>query len=101
MAVEGEEFAVGVAMVLRYLSIVSIKDVLLTRAEKDGHGAKAVKWVPAGQGVVDWSVVFPELKRVGYAGPLSIHCEFEVEPAQFADTFAREVRFFKQAAAQV
>ena len=95
MAVEGEEFSVGVAMVRRYLSIVSLKDVLMTRAESGGHGAKAIRWVPAGEGVVDWSAVFGELARIGFSGPLTIHCEFEVPAAAFDETFTREVRFFR------
>ncbi len=96
MAVEGEEFAVGVAMVRRYLSIVSLKDVWVGRTAQGDHGAKAIRWVPAGEGVVDWSAVFAELVQVRFAGPLTIHCEFEVAPHAFDETFAREVGFFRR-----
>jgi len=96
MAVNGEPFALGVAMVKEYLSIVSVKDVLTVREAKDGHGAAQRKWVLAGEGMVDWSDVFSELRWVGFDGPVSIHCEFEVPPEQWLDAFAREVAFFKE-----
>ena len=96
MAIDGEPVPVGVAMVQKYLSIVSLKDVMLSREEKDGHGNAKVRWVPAGQGVVDWTGVFSELKRVGFDGPASIHCEYQVPEAEFSDTFAREIPFFRQ-----
>ena len=96
MAIDGEPVQVGLAMVKNYLSIVSLKDVMLSREEKDGHGTKRVKWVPAGLGLVDWTNVFSELRRVCFDGPASIHCEFQVPEDEFGDTFAREVPFFKQ-----
>lgn len=96
MTVEGEEFPVGVSMIRQYLSIVALKDVLLSREDGHGHGRAAAKWVPAGEGMVNWSGVFAELRRVHYSGPLSIHCEYEVPPDQFLDAFGREVQFFKQ-----
>lgn len=96
LALAGESVPLGVAMVRKYLSIVSVKDVRLSRKEKDGHGARQVEWVPAGDGMVDWTEVFSELKRVGFDGPASIDCEFQVSEAEWSDTFAREILFFKQ-----
>jgi sugar phosphate isomerase/epimerase len=92
----GEVFAFGLAMVRPYLSIVALKDILLTRAEKNGHGSVKVNWVPAGEGMVDWTAVFECIHAAGYDGPMSIHCEFEVPEAEFMDTVKREVAFFKQ-----
>jgi L-ribulose-5-phosphate 3-epimerase len=91
----GEGFAFGLAMVREYLGIIALKDILLTRAEKDGHGSVKVHWVPAGQGMVDWTGVFECIRKTGYDGPLSIHCEFEVPEAEFMDTVRKEVAFFK------
>ena len=96
MVVNGEEFAFGLAMVRQYLSIVAVKDVMLTRTEKNGHGSVKVSWVPAGQGMVDWTAVFDCLKAVRYEGPMSIHCEFEAPAGQFMETVKREVAFFKR-----
>lgn len=95
LVIEGEEFTFGLSMVRDYLSIVALKDVLLIREEVANHGKKALKWVTAGNGMVDWTTVFAELKRINYTGPLSIHCEFEVPKAEFMDAVKREVTFFK------
>ena len=95
LSVNGEAFPIGLAMVKRYLSIVSAKDVLPVREERDGHGSMRRAWVRAGDGIVDWTTVFSTLKRVGYDGPVTIHCEFEAPPEQWMDTFAREIAFFK------
>jgi len=95
MVVEGEEFAMGASMVRSRLSIVALKDVSVTRQAKNNHGACAVQWVPAGEGLVDWTAVFDELVRIEYQGPLSVHCEFHVPPEAFLDTMRRDVQFFK------
>ncbi len=95
MVIEGEDFATGVSMAREYLEIVALKDVLLERGSVNNHGRKLRKVVPAGTGMVDWSAVFAELRRIGYNGPLSVHCEFEVEENRFYDTFREELRFFK------
>jgi sugar phosphate isomerase/epimerase len=92
--VEGEEFAVAIAMVRDYLSIVAVKDVFLERQEKSGHGAKKPRWVPAGEGMVDWTTVFHDLVAARFDGPVTIHCEFEVPASEFVAAMMREVKFF-------
>lgn len=96
LVVEGEEFAVAVAILRDHLSIIALKDVRLQRVEKNNHGAARAEWVEAGQGMGDWTAVFAELKRIGFAGPLSVHCEFHVAPEEFMGAARREVAFFKQ-----
>ncbi len=95
MVVEGEEFSVGCAMIKKYLSIVALKDVLITREEYQEHGRCKYLWVPAGKGMVNWTAVFSELKRIGYQGPLSVHCEFEVPEERFFDAVREEIEFFR------
>ena len=95
MAVEGEEWAFGLAMVRDYLSIVALKDAIALREEKNGHGAPKRVFPPAGEGIVDWTAVFAELVRIGFDGPLSVHCEFQVEEDEFVETLEREIEFFK------
>ncbi len=95
LAVDGEPFEFGLAMARDYLSIVSLKDVRIERVEKQGHGAALARWVAAGAGIVDWTAVFAELRRIRYTGPLSIHCEYEAPPGPWLDTFVREVAFFR------
>jgi len=95
MNAEGEEFAVGAAIIRRYLSIIGLKDSLPRREETDsGHGRKIMRWVQAGQGTVDWTSVFDELGRIEFTGPLSVHCEFDVAGEAFGRAFRSEVAFF-------
>ncbi len=94
LVAEGEEFVVAVAIVRSHLSMVALKDFLLYRQEKAGHGSVKRDVVEAGTGMVDWSAVFEELVRIGFDGPLSIHCEFDVPEGEFSTAAAREVAFF-------
>lgn len=96
MVIEGEEFAVGLAMVQDYLSIIGLKDVMLTRRVEGDHGRVHAEFVAAGQGMVDWTTVFKDLGRVGYAGPLSIHCEHEENPDKMVAAMRGEVDFFRR-----
>ena len=96
LAVEGEDFATAVGMVRPWLSLVAVKDVLLTRVEKNGHGAVQRDWVVAGAGVVDWTGVFECLQRENYAGPISVHCEFQIPADQFLAAAQREIAFFRR-----
>ena len=93
---EGEEFDVAVSIVREHLSMVAVKDFLLERVERENHGAVRRRVVEAGQGMCDWTAIFAELKRIGFDGPISIHCEFEVDESQRMDAIRREVVFFKQ-----
>ena len=96
-AVDGEPFDFGLAMAREHLSILSVKDVLIERVEKNGHGAAKALWVAAGEGIVDWTAVFGELRRIEYDGFLSIHCEYDIDDDEdWFDTFVREVAFFRK-----
>ena len=97
LSVEGEEFAVALAMVKSHLSIVAVKDMLVWREKKEGHGARKRSVVPAGEGMVDWTAVFAALGKVGYDGPVSVHCEFKVpEGGDFRQLVENEVAFFRR-----
>lgn len=96
LALEGEDFATAAGMLRPWLSLVAVKDLLLTRIERNGHGAIRHDWVQAGEGVVDWTSVFAVLREVGYDNPVSIHCEFHVPPERFAAAAPREVAFFRR-----
>ena len=96
-AVDGEPFDFGLAMAREHLSILSVKDVLVERVARNGHGAAKALWVAAGEGIVDWTAVFTELRRIEYDGFLSIHCEYDIEDEEdWFDTFVREVAFFRK-----
>ena len=95
MAVEGEEFAVGLAMVKEYLAAVAFKDAMLWRKGENGHGVPERYFGPAGSGIVNWTQVISELKRVGFDGPISVHCEFKAPEGKLEEVARQEYDFFR------
>ena len=104
LLIEGEEFATGAAIVAEHLAIIGLKDALLVREQRTAgaaqgafltHGAAAIRWVEAGDGMVDWSAVRATLRRLAFAGPLSIHCEYQDPPGGHLAAMQREVSFFR------
>jgi sugar phosphate isomerase/epimerase len=97
LVIEGEEFPLGAAMTQPYLSIASIKDVILRRVELDGHSSVELEVVPCGTGMVDFDSVFSTLRRINFQGPLTVHCEFEqATPAELSSLAQHEVIFAKR-----
>ena len=91
---EGEEFPVALAIHREHLAAVALKDFLLRREERRGHGLKARDVVEAGRGMVDFTSVFESLRDRGYRGPASIHCEFQRPGGGFEAAAGREAAFF-------
>ena len=46
--------------------------------------------------MIDWTTVFGNLRRIGFEGPVSVHCEFEVPRTAFLQAVKREIAFFKR-----
>jgi len=96
LAVDGEPFDFGLGMVRNWLAAVALKDVLPHREDAGDEGRVGHHWVTAGQGVVAWSKVFAELHAIGFAGPLSVHCEYEAkDPADFQAKLGPEIAYFR------
>jgi sugar phosphate isomerase/epimerase len=93
---EGEKFSTAVGMVRPYLSVVSLKDALLERVPTNGHGGMKRTVPEAGDGMVNWTGVFECLDEVGFDGPLSVHCEFEIEGDEVIPAIKRETAFFRK-----
>jgi len=93
---EGEDFRVALGMAKPWLRLLAVKDVLLEQNQENGHGKIVNKWVPAGQGSVNWTYVFDCLKQIGWQHPISIHCEFKCEPEEFLDKAGEEIAFFRK-----
>jgi sugar phosphate isomerase/epimerase len=59
-------------MALPRIKMIAVKDFVW---EKSG-GKWRVKWVPLGEGMVDWAQVFRTLAKGGFTGPVSLHLEY-------------------------
>jgi sugar phosphate isomerase/epimerase len=55
------------------LFMVAIKDFVW---EKSPQGWRT-RWVPLGEGMVNWSAVIPLLKATPFPGPISLHIEYD------------------------
>lgn len=93
---EGEDFAVALGMVKPWLQMLAVKDVLLANERENDHGKIVNKWVPAGNGSVNWTYVFSCLKKINWQKPISIHCEFKCAPEDFLRLAGEEVAFFRK-----
>lgn len=74
-AIEGGKLGwnLGFRRVAPRLFMVAIKDFVW---EKTDRGWRT-RWVPLGQGMVDWATFFPMLKRTPFPGPISLHIEYD------------------------
>jgi len=80
------------------LKMVAIKDFVWERVE----GGWRTRWVPLGDGMVRWEEFFRELARLRFAGPLSLHIEYDpggsTRAQRFENCFAaaeRDLRFLR------
>ena len=86
LAVGGGPFPLEVDMVRRWLTLVSIKDMVWQKA-KD-HWTPQV--VPVEQGIVHWDEVARGLKEVAFDGTISLHGEYEVRDLDHRRELAKQ-----------
>lgn len=60
-------------LALRRLKMVAVKDFYWEKRD----GKWRMRWCPLGEGMVDWPTVLKRLARAGFAGPLTLHVEYE------------------------
>lgn len=83
----GESFDFAAAVIADQLKIVALKDVLTPSRQL----------VPAGEGHVDWKLVFATLAARGFNGPLTVHTEMPLpEGEAVLPLVAKEISYFKQ-----
>ena len=79
MALDGEDYDLGVGMVREYLSIVGIKDAAYF-PQPEGRTPRFVsRMVKVGKGSVDWHRALGALRRVEFDGPLTVHTEYDFD----------------------
>jgi sugar phosphate isomerase/epimerase len=86
-------------MVKPYLAMVGLKDYKPHLHSSAAGGSLTWECVMAGQGGVTWGTVFAELAALGFAGPCSVHAEFEAPahaPHLFMEMARADIIYFKQ-----
>lgn len=71
---------------LRRLKMVAVKDFYWEKK----NGKWQMRWCPLGQGMVDWPAMLKRMALAKFAGPLTLHVEYETpdELKSVADDFA-------------
>ena len=54
------------------LTMIAVKDFLWAKTDRGWRP----RWVPLGEGMVDWPRHFGDLAAAGFAGPISLHLEY-------------------------
>ena len=88
MALDGEDWDMGFAMVADHLSIIGAKDAHHAPRREGELPRYVPKFVKLGDGSVDWERCLGALRRVGFDGPISVHTEYD-----FDETVIRQVGY--------
>ena len=87
LALDGEDWAMGLAMIGNYLSIIGIKDALYL-SQPDHTPPYVPCFVKVGDGCVDWGRYLGLLCESGFDGPLTVHTEY-----RFDESIIRQVGY--------
>jgi sugar phosphate isomerase/epimerase len=82
---------ISLAMVMPRLKMVALKDFYWGKT-KDGRWRPV--WCPMGEGMVDWQKIFTAFAAGGFAGPLTLHVEFETKDELAA--IAKDYEFIRK-----
>lgn len=81
------------------LFMAALKDFVWEKSEKGWR----TRWVPLGEGMVDWARVFPLIRETPFAGPISLHIEYDPGGKTKSERYdrslaaaARDLRFLNQ-----
>ena len=87
MILDGEDMAMGLAMIRDYLVMVGIKDSFHA-PNTDGAPPYVPMFTSMGAGSVDWRRALKLLVEMEYSGPLAVHTEY-----QFGEQIIRQVGY--------
>ncbi len=82
------------ALVLPRMKMVAVKDFYWAKK----NGKWDTQWCPLGEGMVDWAEVFKVFAAAGYAGPVSLHIEYD--PPDEMAAIAKDLDYLKKVVAQ-
>jgi len=72
---DGEYVPMAIDIVRDYLAMVSVKTARYVRVNTPEGSKWQYDWCALSEGLVDWSIVWREFRRVGFSGPISFHSE--------------------------
>lgn len=81
---------ISLELVSPRLKMVAMKDAYWDKA----NGRWRPKWVPLGEGMVDWPEVYRSFAKAGFNGPISLHVEYN--PKDELEAIARDLAFMKK-----
>ena len=87
LLLDGEDWAMGLAMIGDYLSVIGIKDALYL-SQPDHTPPYVPCFVKLGDGGVDWERYLGLLCESGFDGPLTVHTEY-----RFDESIIRQVGY--------
>jgi sugar phosphate isomerase/epimerase len=74
-------------LVMSRLKMVALKDCVWEKTEKGWR----IENCPLGEGLVDWAWIGKALRSVNFAGPISIHLEYEIPGATLEERTRRTI----------
>lgn len=102
LSIDGEPVDMALNIAAPYLSVMAFKDFVLERITKNGRTTmnKAVRKL--GWGMVDWEMTLSTLQSLKFAGPISMHSEYnDVPPETVVDLTRTDTRFIRELHAQL
>jgi sugar phosphate isomerase/epimerase len=88
MVLDGEDYAMGLAMLGEHLSIVGVKDAYHAPRLAGSEPPFLPRFVPLGRGAVNWRRALGALRARGFDGAFSVHTEYE-----FDESIMRQVGY--------
>lgn len=88
LSVCGEPFGMACDIAGDALQMVAVKD---TRWEFGDGRPRRSRWVPIGEGMVDFGEAVTALRQRNYTGYISVHCEYETPPEKMTEMHRRDV----------
>jgi sugar phosphate isomerase/epimerase len=84
-------FAAALELALPRLKMVAVRDF---KWDREGGGASGIVPCPLGEGVVDWPKFFGALAKARFAGPVSLHIDYQ--PKGKTAAIRKDLAFLRQ-----
>jgi L-ribulose-5-phosphate 3-epimerase len=81
---------ISLELVAPRLKMVAMKDAYWDKS----NGRWRPKWVPLGEGMVDWPEVYRAFAKVNFTGPITLHVEYHAKDE--LEAIARDLAFMKK-----